>query len=256
MTSPALVSALPDTKHAFGIKPVAATPLRARVLDALARQTSPSTTTELVSALNHPGCGPTVVIERVYAVLVALERKGRAYRGTNLVGTRPTWELRAPSTPIDTTRSHTMQCTVSAHVERPAAAVLSVQALEERIAGIETPAQARALAGVLLNPWETGAWQRWKPVASAPLAGWLYTARRADVSSRVDWIIRALAHRERWARAARDTTQDEQLHESLRSVSRLDDRQFADVGWMLVLALFPWSSCTGATVPTPTAGDW
>lgn len=256
MTSPALVSAQSDTKHAFGISPATATTLQARVLDGLARQAGPSTTAELCAALNHHGCTRPVVIERVYAVLVALERRGRVHRGTNPVGTRPTWELRAPSSPIDTPRSHTMHCTVSAPIERPAEAVLSVQELEERIARIETPAQARALAEVILRPWEAGAWQRWKPLASAPLAAWLYTAHRADVSSRVDWIIRALAHRERWARAARDINQNEQLQESLRSVSRLDDRQFADVGWMLVLALFPWSSCTGATVPTPTAGDW
>ncbi len=111
------------------------------------------------------------------------------------------------------------------------------------------------MAEVLLVAWGSGAWQRWKPLANAPMAGWLYTAHRADVGSRVDWIIRALAHRERWARAARDITHDEQLQECLRSVSWLGDRQFADVGWMLVLALFPWSSCTGAIIPSSNAGD-
>ncbi|KDE97172.1 conserved hypothetical protein [uncultured Mycobacterium sp.] len=252
MTSPALLSTQPDTKHALGIRPAATPTLQARVLDELARQTGPSTTTELRAALDRPGCQP-VVIERVYAVLVALERKGLVYRRAKSVGTRPVWELGPPPAAIDTTRSDTMHCTPA---PPRAAAALTAPTLEDRIARIETPAQARDVAEVLLDPWESGAWQRWKPLASAPLAGWLYTARRADVSSRVDWIIRALAHRERWARAARDITHDEQLHESLRSVSRLDDRQFADVGWMLVLALFPWSSCTGATVPTPTAGDW
>ncbi|WP_131542442.1 helix-turn-helix domain-containing protein [Mycolicibacterium vinylchloridicum] len=234
---------------------VSETTLQARVLNALARQSSPSTTTELRAALDRTGCQP-VVIERVYAALVALERKGLVHRGTNAMGTRPVWELGSPPPAIDTARSHTMHCTVRSPAPPHAAAALTAPSLEDRIARIETPAQARDLAEVILDPWEAGAWQRWKPVASAPLAGWLHTARRADVSSRVDWIIRALAHRERWARAARDITQDEQLQESLRSVSRLDDRQFADVGWMLVLAVFPWSSCTGATVPTPTAGEW
>jgi hypothetical protein len=254
MTSPALVSAQPDTRPAFGIKHRAAVTLQARVLDALARQTGPSTTTELRAALDQPGCRP-VVIERVYAVLVALERKGLVHRGANAVGTRPVWELGAPPA-INTTRSDTMHCTVRTPKHPSAGASLSVEDLENRIARIETPAQARDVAEVLLDRWESGAWQRWKPLARAPLAGWLYTACRVDAGSRVDWIIRALAHRERWARAARDITHDEQLRESLRSVSRLDDRKFADVGWMLVLALYPWSTCTGAIVPSPTAGDW
>lgn len=256
MTSPALVGGEPNTRRAFGIPPAAAATLQARVLDALARQAGPSTTTELCAALNHPGCDRPVVIERVYAVLVALERKGLVHRRANAMGTRPVWELRTPPSSVNTTRSLAMHCATPTPVQPPADDSLSVQELEERIARIDTPAQAHDVAEVLLGPWHTGAWQRWKPLASAPLAGWLYTARRADASSRVDWIIRALAHRERWSRAARDITQDEQLHESLRSVSRLDDRQFADVGWMLVLALFPWSSCAGATVPTPTVGDW
>lgn len=256
MTSPALVSGEPHTRRAYGIEPAAAPTLQARVLDALARQAGPSTTTELCAALNHPGCDRPVVIERVYAVLVALERKGLVHRSANSMGTRPVWELGPPPPAIDTTRSDTMHCTVRTPAAPRAAAGLTAPSLEDRIARIETPAQARELAEVILDPWESGAWQRWKPLASAPLAGWLYTARRVDASSRVDWILRALAHRERWARAARDITHDEQLHESLRSVSRLNDRQFADVGWMLVLALFPWSSCLSATVPTPTAGDW
>ena len=254
MTSPARVSAQLDATHAFGVKHGAAPTLQARVLDALARQSGPSTTTQLRAALDQPGCRP-VVIERVYAVLVALERKGLAHRSANSVGSRPVWELGAPPPAIDTTRSDTMHCTVHTPKHPSAGASLSVEDLEERIARIVTPAQARDVGEVLLAPWASGAWQRWKPLTSAPLAGWLYTARRVDAGSRVDWIIRALAHRERWARAARDITHDEQLQESLRSVSRLDDRQFADVGWMLVLALFPWSSCTGAIVPSPTAGD-
>lgn len=250
MTSPALVSAEPATGRAWATKQT----LQVRVLDALARQTGPSTTTQLRAALDQPG-GQPVVIERVYAVLVALERKGLVHRGANAVGTRPVWELGAPSPAIDTTRSNTMHCTVRTPSQAHSSLSLSVEDLESRIARIETPAQARDVAEVLLDPWESGAWQRWKPLARAPLAGWLYTARRAD-ASRVDWIIRALAHRERWVRAARDIGHDEQLQESLRAVSRLDDRKFADVGWMLVLALFPWSSCTGAIVPSPTAGDW
>ena len=228
--------------------------LQVRVLDALARQTGPSTTTGLRAALDQPGDQP-VVIERVYAVLVALERKGLVHRGANSVGTRPVWELASPLPAVDTTRSDTMHCTARTPELPSAGAALSVEGLEERIARIVAPTQARDVAEDVLAPWESGAWQRWKPLTSAPLAGWLYTARRVDAGSRVDWIIRALAHRERWARAARDITHDEQLQESLRSVSRLDDRQFADVGWMLVLALFPWSSCTGAIVPLPTAGD-
>lgn len=253
MTLPAFASADPSTGRACGdIRPAA--PLQARVLDALVRQAGPSTTTQLRAALDRPDCGP-VVIERVYAVLVALERKGLVHRRANSVGTRPVWELASPPPAIDTTRSDTMHCTVRTLKHPTASTPLSVEDLEERITCIATPAQAREVAEVLLCPWESGAWQRWKPLASAPLAGWLYTARRADTGSRVDWIIRALAHRERWARAARDITHDEQLQESLRSVSRLDDRQFANVGWMLVLALFPWSSSTGATVPTPTDGE-
>jgi hypothetical protein len=254
MTVPALVSAQPDRTPAVGVKRGAATTLQARVLDALAHQTGPSTTSQLRAALNQPGCRP-VVIERVYAVLVALERKGLAQRHTNSVSTRPVWELSTPSPAVDTARSDTMDCTARTLVQPRAAASLSVQDLEDRIAWIDTAVQARDVAEVLLDPWQSGAWQRWRPLASAPLAGWLYTARRVDAGSRVDWIIRALAHRERWARAARDITHDAQLQESLRSVSRLDNRQFADVGWMLVLALFPWSSCTGATVPTATAGE-
>lgn len=256
MTSPALVSAPPDTGRAFGINGAAAPTLQARVLDALARRTSASTTTELRAALNHPGCQRAVVIERVYAVLVALERKGLVHRRANSMGTRPVWELASPPPAIDTMRSHTMHCTARNAAPPRAAAGLTAHSLEDRIARIETPAHARDLAEVILDPWESGAWQRWKPLTSAPLAGWVYTARRVDASSRVDWILRALAHRARWSHAARDITHDEQLQESLRSVSRLDDRQFADVGWMLVLALFPWSSCTGAVVPSPTGGDW
>ncbi|WP_241474050.1 hypothetical protein [Mycolicibacterium neoaurum] len=254
MTSPALVSAQPDTTPPFGITHGAATTLQARVLDALARQTGPSTTSELRAALDQPGCRP-VVIERVYAVLVALERKRLVHRRANSMGTRPVWELRTPPSSVNTTRSPAMNCATSTPIQPRAGASLSVQDLEERIARIDTPAQARDVAEVLLDSWQSGAWQRWRPLASAPLAAWLYTARRADVTSRVDWTIRALAHRERWARAAHGVTQDKQLQESLRSVSRLDDRQFADVGWMLVLALFPWSSSTSATVPTPTDGE-
>lgn len=255
MTSPAAVSAQPAATHAFGVKHGAAPTLQARVLDALARQTGPSTTTELRAALDPPGGGQPVVIERVYAVLVALERKGLVHRRANSMGTRPVWELASPPPAIDTTRSNTMHCTAGTLKHPSAGASLSVEELEERIAHIATAAQARNVAEALLATWESGAWQRWKPLASAPLAAWLYTARRADAGSRVDWIIRALAHRERWARAARDITTDEQLQESLRSVSRLTNRQFADLGWMLALSLFPWSSCTGAIVPSPAAGD-
>jgi len=148
-----------------------------------------------------------------------------------------------------------MHCTVRSPAPPRAAVVLTAHSLEDRIARIETPAGARAVAEVILAPGESGAWQRWKPLASAPLAGWLYTARRVDASSRVDWILRALAHRARWSSAARGITQDEQLRDSLRSVSRLDDRQFTDVGWMLVLALFPWSTYVSSTVPTATVGE-
>jgi hypothetical protein len=232
-----------------------------RVLDALARQGSASTTTEIRAVVDHSGCGHGVVIERVYAALVALERKGLVQRGANSTGTRPVWKLGTPPRVVDTTTSHTMGCGVPNPVSPrvAVAAPLTAHCLEERIARIETPDQAREVAEVILGPWETGAWQRWKLLVSAPLAGWLYNAHRVDASSsssRVDWILRALAHRARWSSAARGVAQDQQLQESLLSVSRLDDHQFTDVSWMLVLVLIPWSSCVSATDPRSTIGHW
>ena len=146
-----------------------------------------------------------------------------------------------------------MHCTVSApSADTP----LTAHSLEDSLARIVNPAQARAMAEVILAPWETDAWQRWKPLASEPLAGWLYTASQVDTSDRVGWILRALAHRAQWSRAAGRVAQDQQLQDSLRSVSRLDDRQFGDIGWMLVLALWPWSSCVRASAPPTTVGEW
>lgn len=261
MTSPALVSAEPGTERGFARELAVAATLQMRVLDALARQGSASTTTEIRAAVDHSGCGPRVVIERVYAALVALERKGLVQRGANSTGSRPVWKLGTPPPGIDTSRSHTMRCGVPDPVSPrvAVAAPLTAHCLEERIAQIETPDHAREVAEVILGPWETGAWQRWKVLVSAPLAGWLFNAHRVDASSsssRVDWILRALAHRTRWSSAARGVAQDQQLQESLRSVSRLDDHQFTDVSWMLVLVLIPWSSCVSAPDPMSTIGDW
>lgn len=234
--------------------PPAAT-LRARILDVLARQSGPASTADVRDALNRRGAGHTVLIERVYAVLVAMERKALVHRSANPAGTRPLWQLGTPPAPIDTTRSHTMHCTVYASAQLPAHTALTAGTLEDRIARIDSPAQAQALAEIILHSWETGAWRRWKPLASAPLAGWLYTASHVDAGTRVDWILRALAHRAQWSRAARRAGQDQQLQDSLRSVSRLDDRQFADLSWMLMLALFPWSSCVRASAPTALTGE-
>lgn len=222
--------------------------LQARVVDVLALNPGGRSTADVRDFLHHPDpdhpcASHTVVIERVYAALVALEHKGMVRRSTNPTGNRPIWELDSPPCTTDTRRSHPMPSTVSTPTRAHAAAALTARGIEDRLARIQTAAQAYALAEAILEKWGTGAWQRWKPMATAPLAGWLYTASRADATSRVDWILRALAHRAQWTCAARSVAHNQQLHDSLRSVSRLDDRQFTDVGWMLVLALFPWSPC-------------
>ncbi|OPX07374.1 hypothetical protein [Mycobacterium sp. AT1] len=233
-------------------RPAERAALQALVLEVLACNDT-SSTAAVRDALNHPDTsGQHVVIEQVYASLVALEHKGLVRRSTNAAGTRPLWELCSPECPPPTPRSHTMPSTVTATVTAPAALadVPTPATIEDRLARIDSVGQAHRLAEVVLEKWDSGVWQQWRPVAAAPLAGWLYTASRHDVSERVDWILRGLAHRAHWVRAARYVEHDRQLHDSLRSVARLDDRQFADVGWTLVLALLPWSACAG-NQPSP-----
>lgn len=238
-------------------RPAPKAALQVQILEVLAHRAGASSTAAVRDALSsHPGADHNAVTERVYAALVALERRAMVRRCTNPSGTRPLWELASAHSPADTTRSHAMHCTHSAPVQSPAHVVLTAHTLEDRIARIETSAQAHALAEIILENWDDGVWQRWKPLATAPLAGWLYAASHIEASGRVAWILRALPHRAQWSRAARDVAHDQQLHESLRSVSRLDDRQFADVSWMLMLALFPWGCCSRTNASVPAAGGW
>jgi hypothetical protein len=230
-------------------RPAERAALQARVLEVLACNDA-SSTAAVRDALNHPDHDQHVVIERVYASLVALEHKGLVRRSSNAAGTRPLWELRSPDSSPTTPRSHLMPmpstatATVTTPVPAPAHAPTPAT-IEDQLARIDSVGQAHGLAEIVLEKWDSGVWQQWRPVAAAPLAGWLYTASRRDVSERVDWILRGLAHRAQWVRAARHVEHDQQLHDSLRSVARLDDRQFTAVGWTLVLALLPWSVCAG-----------
>jgi hypothetical protein len=230
-------------------RPAERAALQVRVLEVLACNDA-SSTAAVRYALNHPDAEQHVVIEQVYACLVALEHKGLVRRSINAAGTRPLWELRSSDFPPETARSHIMASTAAGPVSASSPAPTPTT-IADRIARIDSVAQAHCLAEVILEKWDTGVWRQWRPLAAAPLAGWLYTASRHDVSGRIDWILRGLAHRAQWVRAAQHVRHDQQLHESLRSVARLDDRRFADVSWMLVLALLPWSSCAGAHAVAP-----
>jgi hypothetical protein len=227
--------------------------LHTRILDVMNCVAGPASTPQVRDCLNRSNTSRAVVIERVYAVLVALEHKGAVRRVCNATGTRPLWELTPIDGPTRTAESH-MHCITSS--TGPLDTTLTAGSLDERIARIDSPAHALTLAKVILRAHDTGTWQRWQPLAIAPLAGWLSTASRVDAAgSRIDWILRALAHRAQWSRAARRVADHQQLHDNLRSVSRLDDRQFADVGWMLILALYPWSSCLRPDPTTFAAGE-
>lgn len=212
--------------------------LHGRIMAELGRIRGPVSTAEVRDCLNQSDPARPVVIERVYAVLVALEHKGAVRRARNAIRTRPLWELAPAPTPTEGLDAPAGTA--------PAAAETSLTAvgLDERITRLDGPPAALALAEVILAPWDGATWERWRPLATAPLAGWLYAASHTDAAgNRIDWIIRALAHRAQWSRAAHRVGEHPQLRDSLRSVSRLDDHQFTNVGWMLVLALFPWSSC-------------
>lgn len=126
--------------------------------------------------------------------------------------------------------------------------------VEERIARIRKPAEAHQIATDILDVGMGQGWEKWTKVAAAPLAGWLYAASQHAVEHRIDWILRALPHRAHWSRAAKRVEADSQLCESMRSVSRLGERQFSDLNWTLFLALLPCSTYTGTRANTPTAG--
>lgn len=215
--------------------------LQGRILEVLSCNGT-SSTGAVRDALNPPEAEPRVVVERVYESLVALEHKGLVRRSTNAARTRPLWELRSPQSSLTTPRSHMMHSCSATMTALPDP---TPSTIEDILGRIDDPAQAQSLAEVMLDKWDSGAWERWRPLAVAPLAGWLYAASRHPVSGRVDWILRGLANRPQWVQAAWHAEHEGQLHDSLLCVARLEDRQFGEVSWMLVLALLPWSACAG-----------
>lgn len=218
--------------------------LQARVLGQLARALVPVSTSAVREALDDPASGPCVVIERVYAALVALERKRVVQRVSSESGTRPLWQLRTHGPVREETRPTAMP---HSHTD-------AQHLIEERIARIRKPAEAHQIAKNILDVSMGQGWEKWTRLAAAPLAGWLYAASQHTVEHRIDWILRALPHRSHWSRAAKRVETDPQLCESMRSVSRLGERPFSDLNWTLFLALMPCSTYTGARAYTPTAG--
>ncbi len=221
-------------------KPVS---LQARVVGQLARADGPVSTSAVREALDDPA-GLGVVIERVYAALVALERKRVVQRVSSESGTRPLWQLRTHGPVREEKRPTAMP---HSHTD-------AQHLIEARIARIRKPAEAHQIAKDILDVGMGQGWEKWTKLAAAPLAGWLYAASQHTVEHRVDWILRALPHRAHWSRAAKRVETDPQLCESMRSVSRLGERPFSDLNWTLFLALMPCSTYTGARAYTPTAG--
>jgi hypothetical protein len=222
-------------------KPVS---LQARVVGQLARADGPVSTSAVREALDDPASGPRVVIERVYAALVALERKRVVQRVSSESGARPLWQLRTHGPVREEKRPTAMP---HSHTD-------AQHLIEARIARIRKPAEAHQIAKDILDVGMGQGWEKWTKLAAAPLAGWLYAASQHTVEHRVDWILRALPHRAHWSRAAKRVETDPQLCESMRSVSRLGERPFSDLNWTLFLALMPCSTYTGARAYTPTAG--
>ena len=226
--------------------------LQARVVGLLARADGPVSTSAVRDALHDNASDRGVVIERVYAALVALERKRVVQRVSAAeASTRPLWQLRAHGPVCDEKRSPTMHCN---HTGTAPSAGDAPPLIEGSIARIVKPAEAHQLAKQILDDGMGKGWEKWATLAAAPLAGWLYAASQQAVEHRIDWILRALPHRAHWSRAAKRVESDPQLSESLRSVSRLGERQFSDFHWALFMALLPCSTYAGTRTHTPTAG--
>lgn len=233
-------------------KPVS---LQARVVGLLARADGPVSTSAVRDALDDPASGQRIVIERVYAALVALERKRVVERlSAPEARTRPLWQLRTHAPSRDEKRSPAMHRNHTGTAPTAGSTAGALPLIEERIARIGTPAEAHQIAKDILDVGMGQAWEKWTKVAAAPLAGWLYAASQHAVEHRIDWILRALPHRAHWSRAAKRVETDPQLCESMRSVSRLGERQFSDLNWTLFIALLPCSTYTGTRAYTPTAG--
>lgn len=233
-------------------KPVS---LQARVVGLLARADEPVSTSAVRDALDDPASGQLVVIERVYAALVALERKRVVQRvSAPEARTRPLWQLRTHGPVRDESRSPTMHYNHTDSAPTASDALGAPPSIESRIARLGKPAEEHQLAQQILDDGMGRGWEKWAKLAAAPLAGWLYAAGQQSVEHRIDWILRALPHRAHWTRAAKRVEADPQLCESLRSVSRLDERQFSDFHWALFMALLPCSTYTGARARTLTAG--
>src|SRR3954447_4382897 len=114
------MTAAPRARSWPSVSPEAGRPaeraaLQARVLEALACHDA-SSTAAVRCALNHPDAEQHVVIEQVYASLVALEHKQLVRRSINPAGTRPLWELRSSDSPPETARSHIMPSTAAGPV--------------------------------------------------------------------------------------------------------------------------------------------
>lgn len=230
--------------------------LQERIVGLLARTDIPASTSALRDALaEDPASGQRVVIEPVYAALVALERKRVVRRiAVPEASTRPLWQLRTRGTPGEERRSQAMHTPRARTAPTPGDATCVPALIEDRIARIVIPADAHDVAERILDHGLGQGWQKWKTLVAAPLAGWLYVASQHATDHRVDWILRALPHRPHWSRAARRVEDDPQLCESLRSVSRLGDRPFSDVTWLLVIALRPWSTNSVTRTVSLTAG--
>lgn len=229
--------------------------LQARVVGMLARADGPVSTSAVRDALHDNPSSATVVIERVYDALVALERKRVVQRVSVPEGsTRPCCQLRTHGPVRDEKRSPAMHCNDTDNAPTAGGALGAPPSIERRIACIGKPAQAHQLAQQILDDGMGRGWEKWAKLAAAPLAGWLYAASLQSVEHRIDWILRALPHRAHWSRAAKRVETDPQLCESLRSVSRLDERQFSDFHWALFMALLPCSTYTGARARTLTVG--
>lgn len=246
----AIPGTVPTPKRAQ--KPVS---LQARVVGLLGRADGPVSTSAVRDSLDDPASGRHVVIERVYAALVALERKRVVQRvSAPEARSRPLWQLRTHGPVGEEMRSSAMPHNNSGTTGTAGSAPDTRSLVEERIARIRKPAEAHQIAKDILDVGMGQGWEKWTKLAAAPLAGWLYASSQHTVEHRIDWILRALPHRAHWSRAAKRVEADPQLRESMRSVTRLGDRQFSDLNWTLFLALIPCSTYTGTRACTPTAG--
>lgn len=193
--------------------PKTTSPTQARILATLLCASSPVTTAAVRDALNASDSEPRLVIERVYAALVALQHRGAVRRRNSPCGRRPLWEVRVAAT----------NC-------------------------LDSPLDAHAVAEQILRQFRGRAWNRCKDLGSAALAAWLVVASQQQRSGdRLEWILRALPHRARWFDVAHQVRHDPVIRQCLLTVCRSNEREFGDITTMLRLAVRAWSSPSGPT---------